>query len=521
MPAVDNKRVAKNAVALTIRMVLVTIVGLYTSRIVLEALGVDDYGIYGLVGGVVGMASFLNASMTSATSRFITFELGTGNVNKLKSTFSTALVIHFILALVVVLLAETVGLWFLNNKLVIPADRMFAANVLFQLSVFSVIVSFTQVPYAADIIAHEKMSIYAYFEIINVVLKLIIVYSLFTFPGDRLIFYAILILGVSILSALFYRWYCIHNFPEAQFSVKFDKILAKEMLGFSIYELYGSMCVVVKNQGEPIILNLFFGIIANAASSLALTVTGAIDGLTTSITSAFSPQIVKQYADQNINTMAHLMRHAVQFTLLAYTIIAIPCILEAHSVLYLWLGQTPKYSVVFLQLILIAGIPQIIARTNNVAVRATGHNKILSIVNGTFYLSIPVTAYLLYKIGMNSATLIYVVGIILLTICTVVGFWLVKIEIRELDIANYSFAVLRSIVAVSLALIFNSLIHNYLEKCDTDGWGYVMQLLSLFGRFLIYFIVTFSLTFSLAFSKYERNTITTLVKKRLIRFKSH
>lgn len=194
-----NKRVAKNAIALTLRMALVTVVGLFTSRIVLEALGVGDYGIYGVVGGVVGMASFLNTSMAGATSRFITFELGKGNTAKLKNIFSTALIIHFIIAIIVVALAETVGLWFLNHKMVIPEDRMFAANVLYQFSVVSVIVGFTQVPYVADIIAHEKMNIYAYFEIVNVVLKLAIVYLLLIVDTDRLILYGGLTFSVSII----------------------------------------------------------------------------------------------------------------------------------------------------------------------------------------------------------------------------------------------------------------------------------------------------------------------------------
>ncbi len=276
----NNKRVAKNTIALALRMVLATVVGLYTSRIVLQALGVDDYGIYGVIGGVVGMASFLNSSMAGATSRFITFELGTGNQTNLKKIFSNAFIIHLVIALVVAILAETIGLWFVNNRMNFPADRMFAVNVLYQFTILSMVVNFTQIPYSADIIAHERMSIYAYFEIINVILKLGIVYLLLIVNTDRLILYAALTLCVSIISALIYRIYCMRHFSEARIQFRLDKAVLKEMLLFSGYDLYGNMCVVAKNQGQPIIINMFFGVVANAGATIATTINGTVKGFT-------------------------------------------------------------------------------------------------------------------------------------------------------------------------------------------------------------------------------------------------
>lgn len=516
MSSSDNKRVAKNALALTLRMILITIVGLYTSRIVLEALGVVDYGIYGVVGGVVGMASFLNSSMTGATSRFITFEMGRGNQQKLKDIFSTALLIHFGLSIIVVLLAETIGLWFINHKMVFPPERMGAVNILYQLSILSMIISFTQVPYAADIIAHEKMNIYAYFEIINVVLKLAIVYLLLIIPYDRLVFYASMVFCISILNAMFYRWYCIRNFPEARFSKKFDRSRAKEMISFSAYDLYGNMCAVAKNQGEPIVLNLFFGVVANAASSLALTVTGAVDGLTTTITSAFSPQIVKQYACDNFTAMSILIRRAVQFTLLAYAMVAIPCIIEAKTILYLWLGQTPPYSEIFLQLVLVAAIPQIISRTNNVAIRATGHIRLLSIVNGTFYLSIPVISYILFKSGLNNASTIYVVGIVMLTLCTSAGFWITKKEVQGIEFATYSIATVKSLFPIGVALLLGWIIHNYVVQGNITEGNYISTLCALAGRCVIYDIIILMLTLAVAFNRSERQALFRMIKNRRI-----
>lgn len=242
MASEDNKRVAKNAVALTLRMVLVTIVGLFTSRIVLQALGVDDYGIYGVIGGVVGMASFLNTAMAGATSRFITFELGRGNSDNLRKIFSTALIIHVIIAVIVIILAETFGLWFVNAKMNFPEGRMTTVNILYQFTIISMLVSFTQVPYTAMIMAYEKMNVYAYFEIINVMLKLIVVYLLLLVDVDRLVFYAAMMLAISIISALLYRFYCLRKWKNARLSFVWIRILLSRCWRFPVL-IYTVICV--------------------------------------------------------------------------------------------------------------------------------------------------------------------------------------------------------------------------------------------------------------------------------------
>lgn len=517
MASPDNKRVAKNAIALTLRMVLVTIVGLYTSRVVLEALGFDDYGIYGVVGGIVGMASFLNTSMAGATSRFITFELGKGNDEKLKCIFSTALIIHFIIALVVVVLAETIGLWFLNNKMVIPADRMLAANVLYQFSVLSVIVGFTQVPYAADIIAHERMNIYAYFEIVNVVLKLVIIYLLLIVPGDRLIFYSALTFAVSVLTAMFYRWYCIRQFHEAHFSTHFDKRVAKEMLTFSGYDLYGNMCVVVKSHGQPIILNLFFGVVANAAASIAATVTGYISGLTTAISQAFRPQIIKQYASGNLENMVVTMRRSVQFTLLSYSLIAIPFVIETPRIIYLWLGQIPPYSVPFLRIVIaISGI-SIINATSNAAIHATGNIKWISFFSGTFFLMCPVFTYLIFRFLDGPVVSGYLVNSAVITIVAISSFFIVKRQIPGFRIAPYTMPIIKSlaVIAVSAFIVwylsrFLIVMPSYEDVCD-----FWVSLLICVTVFVECAIILIPLSLFLAFSKGDRTVIINKCKNQL------
>ena len=258
---VSNKRIAKNTIMLYIRMLLSVVVSLYTSRIVLEVLGVEDYGLYGLVGGVVAMFSFLNSTMAGATSRFLTFEMGRGDQERVKSTFSSALIIHIAIALLVLVLSETVGLWYLNNKLVIPENRMYAAHWVLQFSVLGMIVSFTQVPYNAAIIAHEKMDVYAYVELLNVFLKLCIVYLLSIGNFDKLILYAFLVLVVSILIAFIYRIYCIRHYEETKFTMHFDKKISKEIVSFSLYNLLGNMGTVVNTQGTAFVINKFFGLI--------------------------------------------------------------------------------------------------------------------------------------------------------------------------------------------------------------------------------------------------------------------
>ncbi len=514
MPRIDNKRVAKNAVALTVRMVLVTFVGLFTSRIVLGALGVEDYGIYGVIGGVVGMASFLNTSMAGATSRFITFELGREDLTKLKNIFSTALFIHLGIAIFVLILAETIGLWFLNHKMVIPPNRMEAANLLYQFSIISMVVSFTQVPYAADIIAHEKMDIYAYFEIINVVLKLVIVYLLLIIPSDRLIFYAGLSLFVTILNALFYRWYCVKHFQEAHLSSKFDKATAKEMASFSAYDLYGNMCLVAKTQGEPIILNMFFGVVANAAASIAMTVTGAISGFTTTISQAFRPQMIKQYAVGDIEQMRSIMRRSIQFSTLAYAILAIPFMLETPRILYIWLGQVPPYSVVFLRLIAIALFFNVIVGPNNAAIQATGKIKKLSFFSGTLYIISLITSYILFKIFHYGASTLYIVNALMYLLFVLIGLGLLRLQIPNFKIFDYSLSIGRSIVAIAASLIVVSYAKYLYDAISitpkqVDIWH---SILYCFMIFAIGGVVTFGISYFIAFNSDDRSVIRSKAK---------
>lgn len=508
----NNKRVAKNTIALALRMVLATVVGLYTSRIVLQALGVDDYGIYGVIGGVVGMASFLNSSMAGATSRFITFELGTGNQTNLKKIFSNAFIIHLVIALVVAILAETIGLWFVNNRMNFPADRMFAVNVLYQFTILSMVVNFTQIPYSADIIAHERMSIYAYFEIINVILKLGIVYLLLIVNTDRLILYAALTLCVSIISALIYRIYCMRHFSEARIQFRLDKAVLKEMLLFSGYDLYGNMCVVAKNQGQPIIINMFFGVVANAGATIATTINGTVKGFTSSLLHAYRPQIIKQYSINDIERMQYSMTLSAQTSLLIYGAISIPLIIEAPSVLQLWLGQIPEYSVTFLRLLLISLFFDNINLTNNTAIHATGDIRYISFISGSFFLLSPIISWILLKHVIYSADVIYYVDIALYIIISTLSCIFVKKQISGFKLCSYAVRLLRSLVCAIVSLVSVGFISYILTKSLPDDSLHKFLIIGIIT--LINMLVLTGLNLLIAYSKTERHNLLNIAKSK-------
>lgn len=396
----NNKRIAKNTVILYVRMLLAMAVSLFTSRVVLQTLGVVDYGIYGVVGGIVAMFTFLNSSMAGATSRFLTYELGQGNASRLQETFISAFWLHCIIALVIVLVAETVGLWFLTHKLVIPEDRMSATHWVYQLSILTMVVNVTQVPYNASIIAHEKMSVYAYVEILNVILKLLIVYLLLCLAGDKLILYAVLFLGVTVFTMMLYRLYCLRNFVECKVRFLWNPRIIKPMLKFSGWDIYGNMSVLARTQGVNMLLNMFFGPALNAASSIATQVQSAVMSFANNILTASRPQIMKQYAMGNNDVMVSLIRNTLRLNFLLLMVITIPLLLEIDFVLYVWLGEVPGFAASFCTFTLLFNFFASISSVLVSGIHATGRIKRPSLINGTLYLSVIPVTYILFKGGI-------------------------------------------------------------------------------------------------------------------------
>ena len=348
--AENNKRIAKNTLLLYGRMLLTMAISLYTSRVILKVLGVEDFGIYNVVGGIISMFAFINGGMVAATQRYITFEIGSGNTNQLKKVFSTSLQIHAIISVIIIILGETVGLWFLLEKLVIPESRMSAAIWVYQLSIVACIVNIMSIPYNADIIAHEKMSAFAYISIVEVVLKLLIVYMLVFSPLDKLIVYAVLLLVVQIAIRLIYTTYCKKHFEETSYSKCCDKSLVKEMASFAGWSFWGSLAGILYTQGLNMMLNIFFGPVVNAARAIAVQVQSAVQQFVTNFQMAINPQITKSYAKGDLNQMHNLMFRSARFSFLLLLLITLPVLLETNFLLTVWLKTVPENTFIFTQI---------------------------------------------------------------------------------------------------------------------------------------------------------------------------
>ena len=332
----------------------------YTSRVVLNTLGIEDYGLYNVVGGVVTMFSFLSGSLGAATSRFITFELGRKDYVRLKKIFNVALVVHIFIALIIVLLAETVGLWLFYEKMTIPEDRLNASFWVYQISIITMFISITQVPYNATIIAHENMKIYAYVGFLETTVKLIIVYLITVSPIDRLIFYAILLCLSQMGMMLFYRIYCVRMYDESRIHFYSDKKLYREIFSYAGSDMIGNISVMVQGQGLNLLLNIFFGPTVNAARGIAYQVQGAVTQFSNNFTTALRPQIIKSYAEGKTDEMWKLVIQGSCFSFYLMWMICLPIFLEADTILRLWLGGYPDYTVSFLILILILCLIQTI-----------------------------------------------------------------------------------------------------------------------------------------------------------------
>ena len=394
-----NKRIAKNTLVLYVRMLFTMGISLFTSRVILQTLGVEDYGISSVVGGVISMFTFINAAMVSSTQRYLNFELVRGDANQLRSVFSTSLQIHALIALVIIVLSETVGLWFLNEKLVIPEARMTAAMWVYQCSILSCAVSIMSTPYNAVIVAHEKMSAFAYISILDVSLKLLVVYLLVVLPFDKLIILAILNLLVQLFIRYIYTLYCHRHFPESYFQFWFNKTLFKEMFGFAGWSFWGNLAAILYTQGLNMMLNIFFGPIVNAARGIAVQVQSAVQQFVGGFQTALNPQITKNYASNNLPQMHSLMFRSARFSFLLLFFLSLPVLMETNFILTLWLKTVPDDAVVFTQIMICISLIYTTANPCIIANQATGKVKIYQMVVGGILLLILPISYVVLKLG--------------------------------------------------------------------------------------------------------------------------
>lgn len=395
----NNKRIAKNTLMLYIRMLFTMVVSLYTSSVVLQTLGVEDFGIFSVVGGVITMFTCINAAMVSSTQRFLNFELATGNEERLRSVFNTSIQIHALIAILIIVLGETVGLWFLLKKLVIPESRMTAAMWVYHCSVLTCAVNIISAPYNADIIAHEKMYAFAYISILDVSLKLFIIYLLLISPVDKLITYAILTLLVQLLIRYIYSRYCHKHFKESKLELRINKPLFKEMSWFAGWSFLGNFASILYTEGLNIMLNIFFGPIVNAARGIAVQVQTAVQQFVSGFQTALNPQITKNFAIGNMEQMHSLMFRSARFSFLLLFFVSLPVLLETDYLLTLWLKVVPENTVVFTRIMICISLIYTTANPCVVANQATGKVKVYQMVVGGILLTILPISYIVLKLG--------------------------------------------------------------------------------------------------------------------------
>ena len=489
----NNQRIAKNTILLYARMLLILAVSLYTSRVVLNTLGVEDYGIYNVVGGIVAMFSFMEGALITTTQRYITFELGKGNMDHLRVVFSTSIFIHAILAILVIILSESVGLWFFYNKMVIPEERMGAAMWVFQLSIVTMVIQIMSAPYNSLIIAHEKMGVFAVISIIGAFLKLAIVYLLLIGETDKLVLYAILMLLAQVIIRMLYTQYCKKHFEESGLTRQLDKSLIKEMGKFAGWNVWGNIAATLYSTGLNLLLNVFFGPIVNAARGVAVEVERGIVQLSTNFLMAANPQITKLYAQEKIGEMHQLLFRSCKFCCYLILICTVPIMMETDAILTVWLKTVPEYAVWFVKFILLIVLVDAMAKPLMTAAAATGNVKKYQSVVGGLLLSIVPIAYIVLKLGGNPVS-VYVVHLSVYIVAYLARLFIVRPLIR-LSLRQFFVNVLLPCILVT-GLSYGL---SYCVKIILPS-GAFFSVLTCFTSILIVGL----LSYSIGFTKRER-----------------
>lgn len=421
----DNKRLAKNTLLLYLRMIVMLVIGLWTSRAILQVLGVTDYGVYTAVGGMVTMLSVLSSSLSSAISRYLTFELGKDDLQKLKRVFSMSLNVQFMIAIVILIIGLSLGMWFLNNGMNIPKDRMDAANWVLVCTLLSFAVGLISVPYSASIVAHERMHVFAYMTILDVTLKLLIVYALYLSPYDKLKSYATLMVAVVVFVQFVYYLYCKKKFQECTYHFSKDLSLLKEMTSFAGWNFLGNSTWVFNNQGVNILINIYFGVTLNAARGIAIQVEGLAMHFVNNFMTALNPQITKSFAAGELSQMHQLVCRGAKFSFFMVLFFAIPLCLETKQILYLWLGQVPDYAVLFVRMTFLSTFCTVLGYTLVTAQLATGKIKKYQIIMAAVCVWVFPLTWIAFKSGCD-AVWAYIIFFVIYFILIFVRIYLVK-----------------------------------------------------------------------------------------------
>lgn len=500
----NNKRLAKNTLILYARMLFTVGISFYSTRLILANLGVSDYGVYNVIGGFVSMFYMVTATMTQAVGRFLTFELGRDNARKLQQTFSTSVNILLLLALVVVLLGETIGLWFVNAKLNIEPERMMAANWIYQFSLLSFVLEMLSVPYSASVISHEKMGTFAFVTIAKVLLTFGIALSLAISPIDKLVFYGILVFAVSLSIQLMYWIYCKRNFPECRYIMYLDKAIFKDMSGFAGWNFLTTCSAMLCGQGVSILLNMYFGTAINAARGVASQINGTVFAFANNFTVALNPQITKSYAANNIEYTKNLVCYGAKYSYLLLYIIALPCIIEIDFFLSIWLKDIPDYTGAFVRLILLNSLVEVLLNSTATLNKATGDIKKFQILVSVAQFMTLVFSYAIIHITENPILTTAVGNVVLLVI------FIPRLMINKpycgITLSYFFNNVLRGIFIMSAISFCLSIIPVFLME---DGWVrfFVVGLIST-----VSIVITSLLS---VFTKSERDKIFGFIKNKI------
>lgn len=499
----SKKRIAKNTVVLYIRMIVVMLITLYTSRVVLKALGVDDFGLYGVIGGVVGLFAFLKTSMGKATQRFLNVEM-VAEEGDLKAVFRTSMTIHLLIALVIVVLAETIGLWFLNAKINFPEGRELAANIIYQTTIVSLCVSMIEIPFNADIIAHEKMTFFAVISVLDAVLKLLIAFLILFDNGDRLILYGILIMGISIINVVLYYLYCKKIFFEISLKPCFDREHFKSIFGFVGWTLLGQAAVIGCNQGNGILVNMFHSVAANAAMSIGSQVSNAVTNLASNFQTAFNPQITKSYAEGNYDFLRNLVFSTSKISYCLLFIATLPIAFNIDLILDFWLDKVPELSNTFCILFMVNAIINALSAPLNFSVMASGNIKWFQIVTAIVYFSDLVILYFLFSMGLPPTTAMWV-KVSIMSVILFVRLYYAHREIDQINFKLYAKEVLfplsvMSVGSIAFALALQPFFYNLSLRIALTA---------------VIILVNIVLIWYVTLDKNQRQSLIAIVQKRI------
>lgn len=502
----NSKRIAKNTLLLYLRMLLTMAVSLYTSRVILQALGAEDFGIYNVVGGVVSMFSLLSGTLSAAISRFITFELGTGDFKRLKKIFSASITIQLGISIIIIILVETIGVWFLNSHMNIPQNRIESANWVLQLSLITFTINLISVPYNASIIAHEKMSAFAYISIIEALGKLAVSFLIMISPIDKLILYSILMCFIAICIRIIYGQYCKRNFKECSYQFIWDKTLLKRMFSFAGWNFIGSASFLLKDQGVNIVINIFCGPTVNAARGIAMQVNNAVTNFIYNFQTAINPQITKSYAEGNKDYMYKLIYKGTRFSYYLLLCLSIPFLIHTEYILRIWLHEFPDYTVEFVRLILILSLSDILYRPLLTAHLASGRIKELQIIVGGLNLLILPISYLALYLGYAPT-----ITVLICIAFSLLGLFLriyLYSRIENFKISKFTKEVLLNILIVSLICIFSIYILNLFISTNNTPTNFILTS-------ILYTTIAISICYNVGLNRQEKKHIINYIKTKI------